>query len=539
MRGGEADHTLILLDGMELNSPTGGYDFAHLLVSEISRVEIIPGPQSVAHGGAGLAGTISLSTSDAAPISADSPAIQSASAAAEGGSFGSVLIRAAAALKNHKSRARLAAAFYASDNVDISPNDGREERDGYQNLTLHALYAHKMGGVLFQAAARHTQAKGDYDGTANGIPNDRLGGDSEYELRSTALRAQLRRDNHALAVSYLHRRDKNQDGMIRDITLNKIARATITAQSSWRMRRGDLSLRAGWELEEFQQTHNQNRREQTTRSFIAAEQSLAFRNALFTTFGLRYDRNSDFASSLTWRATAAWQIPVFMPLRLRAAYGTAVQNPSLYDLYGFNPSRFAFMPNPNLQPEKARGFEIGADLLPSPFSAIGVSYFETRLEKEITFNPQRGGPTIANATGGSERRGVEASLSWNMLSSLALQARYSFTSSKQPNGAQELRRPRHQIQASATWSPLRRLRLHVGAAYVSKQRDRVFLSEPPFARDVVLDGYALLHAKIACAFGAKTVVYLRAENLLDESYQHVAGYATRGIGVFAGVERRF
>ena len=510
------------------------------MLSEIERVEIIPGPQSAVHGGGGLAGIISLSTKT------DPTDAKRVSIAAEGGSFGSAFLRAKLAIhdETRRARAQIAASFYRTDNIDISPNDGREERDGYDNLTLQARLAHQTHGFAFRASARHLEAKGHYDGTHDGIPNDRLGGDGSYEIRSSLISAELRRQSHALSLSYLRRRDRNTETTNPEITLNKIARATVKAQSSWRVKRGSFAFLAGWELEEFQQIHNRGRREQARQSFFAAETSLVFGEKFFTTFGLRYEDNRAFASSLTWRGTALWRVsaPVLfgaMPLHIRAAYGTAVQNPSLYDLYGFNPGRFAFMPNPDLEPEKGRGFELGADFFPSRDLSFRITYFETILDREIVFNPQRDGPTLANADGESRRRGAELSFRWDPHEALSLQAHYGYVASRDSRGVTELRRPKHHFRAALGWRFFRGFRLHLGALYVSAQRDRIFLSAPPFLRDVSLGGYALFDVKLSADLGGRTFLYVRAENMLDESYEDVVGYATRGVGIFAGLERRF
>ena len=44
-RGGESDYSLVFIDGVQANAFGGGFDFAHVPVMNIERVEIVRGPQ--------------------------------------------------------------------------------------------------------------------------------------------------------------------------------------------------------------------------------------------------------------------------------------------------------------------------------------------------------------------------------------------------------------------------------------------------------------------------------------------------------------
>ncbi|NND67360.1 MAG: TonB-dependent receptor, partial [Halioglobus sp.] len=66
VRGGEANFTLVLLDGVPVNDPTnsrgGGFDFANLNSALIERVEVVRGPRSAVYGSDALAGVINIIT---------------------------------------------------------------------------------------------------------------------------------------------------------------------------------------------------------------------------------------------------------------------------------------------------------------------------------------------------------------------------------------------------------------------------------------------------------------------------------------------
>jgi vitamin B12 transporter len=66
LRGAEANHTLVLLDGVQLNDPTntrgGAFDLNGINIESIERIEIIRGAQSSVYGSDALAGVIHIIT---------------------------------------------------------------------------------------------------------------------------------------------------------------------------------------------------------------------------------------------------------------------------------------------------------------------------------------------------------------------------------------------------------------------------------------------------------------------------------------------
>ncbi|MCX6545442.1 MAG: TonB-dependent receptor [Acidobacteria bacterium] len=59
-RGGDSDYTLVLLDGVRLNSMGGGFDFGHLETAGLDQLEVVRGPQSAVFGADAIGGVIQL-----------------------------------------------------------------------------------------------------------------------------------------------------------------------------------------------------------------------------------------------------------------------------------------------------------------------------------------------------------------------------------------------------------------------------------------------------------------------------------------------
>ena len=68
LRGAESNHTLVLLDGVQLNDPTntrgGSVDLHHINIESVKRIEIIRGAQSAIYGSDALAGVIHIITKE-------------------------------------------------------------------------------------------------------------------------------------------------------------------------------------------------------------------------------------------------------------------------------------------------------------------------------------------------------------------------------------------------------------------------------------------------------------------------------------------
>ena len=105
IRGAETDHTLVLVDGVQINDPAapgGGFDFGNLLTGGISRIEVLRGPQSTLYGSQAIGGVVNI-------VTAEAGGTPGGSMQAEYGSLDSTRFRADVGGSSHRASARLAA----------------------------------------------------------------------------------------------------------------------------------------------------------------------------------------------------------------------------------------------------------------------------------------------------------------------------------------------------------------------------------------------------------------------------------------------
>ena len=124
VRGAEANHLLVLLDGVEIMDPTtdSGFNFGNLNLAGIHRLEYLPGAHSAIWGSDAVAGVLQLSSR---------PASRVRRLEAEGGSFDTRYARAQLADVQDGYYYNLSVADFNTDGTNIS-RAGNEE-DGHEN----------------------------------------------------------------------------------------------------------------------------------------------------------------------------------------------------------------------------------------------------------------------------------------------------------------------------------------------------------------------------------------------------------------------
>ena len=124
VRGGRADYTKVLIDGVPVNDPGGSYDFADMTADNVARVELVRGSQSAIYGSDAMTGVLQLFTHRG------STSVPELEFMGEGGSFAF-----------NRQFARVSGAnggFDYSASFTHLRTDGRDLNDDYQNRVASA-----------------------------------------------------------------------------------------------------------------------------------------------------------------------------------------------------------------------------------------------------------------------------------------------------------------------------------------------------------------------------------------------------------------
>jgi len=548
MRGSEANHTLVLIDGIEAGDPFNGgeLEFAHLLTGGLARVEVLRGPQSALWGSEAIGGVINVVTGPPRDVTG-----AWGDAWAEGGSFGTArgILQGGTSGPWGSTRASLS----YSDIRGISASTVQPERDGYDNVTASAFSDFAVSEDLtLSFAGRYVSATAEQDSQdfTFGSPTQGLVIDSDSERESERWYGRAAADLATLDGQWMHRVSAG----VTDSSNDSLSGGGVTFGSDGRKwdveyqtdvafsAAGDVahSVSALLEYEDLVYAYSdarggpENQRQSAHQWSAALEYRAAIAEQVFLSAALRRDDPNRFTSETTYRATAAWAI-AGTGVKLRASYGTGVAQPNFFELFGFNPN--FFVGNPDLQPEKSEGWDIGADYaFADGLGLASITYFDANLKNEIATDFSVFPFTVINRAGTSTRDGLELAVSVDALEELSLAASYTYTDAKDDFGVQEVRRPKHMGSLNVAYR-FARATVDVGLNYNGTMQDNEFIFATPETL-VTLDDYILGTLSASYRLTDRIEVTARAENLFDETYQDVFGFAAPGIGVYAGVRIR-
>ena len=158
-RGASSDKTLVLIDGVPMDDPSqpsGSFDFASLDLADVSRIEILSGPQGSLWGSEAIGGVIAFTTRE----------LDGLRAALEGGSYGTVHGDAAVGHAEDRWAGGISLSGYRSDGISkADARDGNPEKDGFWTYTAAANGRVKLGDlVTLDGRIRYNDSHVETDG---------------------------------------------------------------------------------------------------------------------------------------------------------------------------------------------------------------------------------------------------------------------------------------------------------------------------------------------------------------------------------------
>jgi len=533
IRGAEANHTLLFIEGIRANDPAAGNEprFELLNADLASRIEVVRGPQSALWGSEAIGGVVA--------VSGEAPGSGGTLAFVQGGSHATWRGAGRTTYGGADRGFSIGVAGQRSDGIDSF--DGTGDKDGYNNLGLRFAGRYRLSPVLLLGASGFAlKAKSEFDGfdPFTFLHADTLD-ETHNQLGAGRLFAELGDRERAYAIasaSLLGSSNRNElDGDFLNKT--EASRRTLGLEGGYRFGNHRLIAAAESEHERFEANDvafggftNQDR--SRNHQSLTVEWRGEGLGPVDAGLAIRQDIFSRFKDATSFRASV--KANVSSSFAIAANYGEGIAQPTFFDLYGFFPG--SFVGNAGLRPESSRGGDISLRYSGTPLGG-SVTYFRQRLKDEIAtvFLPDFTS-TAVNANGKSKRQGMELEMYYRPFDAFRLTATYAWLDASEPDVAggqvREPRRPRHSGSIAVDGS---RGRLTYGAAiaYTGERSDTNFDVFP--AAVVRFRPYWLASARLAYRLTDQLEAHLRVANAFDDRYQDVVGYRTEGRTIHAGL----
>lgn len=557
LRGAESDQTLVLIDGVEVNSPTlGSFDFSNLTTENIERIEILRGSGGTLYGSQAVGGVINI-------ITKKGEGTPTASVSAEGGN-GSTHREVFTFSGAHGILGFSGAAAY------LDSEGFRPFNDGYRNFSTNLrLDVTPLPQGSLRSFFRYTAAEIGLFNNKNflGIPdaNARQKSDfilwkSEWEhLLTDAL-------SYRVAGSYVKDNLRFFDEPDRfdpdNFTIShfpvELTTAEFQANYDWRTfstttfgfefeeRVADVRSNSNFGSSAFDESRNNF-------AYYLQEQLRFLNERLFLVGGFRLDDNEDFGTEIS----PSWSLAYVVPqtgTKLKGGFAEGFRAPNFNELF------FPGFGNPDVGPELSSEWTAGFEqFLWSERFSLEVIYFTRRVKDQIEgvlVDPERFRFQTENV-GRVDIQGVEVIPVLRLLPGLTLSGNFTFLDvdlkgtcpfdfTADPKDDCLLRRPSQKGSVMVNYARQGLggtddlLNLNVNLQVVGDRDDvdprRGFRTNPMYARTDVAVSYTLPSGFFSFS---RFTVYGKIENLFDRNYQEILGFRAPPLNYLIGVRVTF
>jgi vitamin B12 transporter len=548
VRGAEANHVLVLVDGVRANDPATGDEFRweYLSAGNIERIEVVRGPQSSLWGSDAVAAVVHIITRS--DVSASGGDIY-----AERGSFNTRNAGLNGAYGGDRWVLRGGIESLRTDGSNASRTGSEKDGADLTTASLSANFA-ATNALSLSIGLRSVDAYSQFDAVdyfVTGLPAD---GDVATDVQNLYAQAGAVFAPHGSRVSQqfnVRHFESDNRNLVAGAQDSSTAsdRNTLAYQADIGIGENRLSLAVEREETRFEQSGavdfgDPNQLQKMTVSSVIAEFQGLSTERLTWIVSMRADDNSDFANAYNGRVSIAYELGD--TTTLRSSIGSGQKNPTFIERFGYFPSQF--VGNPALKPERSVSYDVGFDQsLADDKLQLQVSLFQQDLTDEINgfvFDPVSFLSTAENMDGKSKRSGIELAARWTASEALGFGAHYTYTDSTEQdsvgNNVSELRRPRHAGGFSVDYrSANERFGATLSADYGGTRLDIFYPPWPEPSEIVTLRDYWLLDLAARYQVTPSVALFAHGSNLLDEDYEQVYGYRTPGRTGYLGVRVTF
>lgn len=533
VRGGRNKHTLVLIDGVPLNDPSGinaGYDLRYLPLSQIESIEVLKGGLSTLYGTGAMAGVIN--------IKLKSPGSKPLSGTVDAGasSYETFHQNIQAGGTNNDWSYLLMAGNVQSEGfsaaLDTDPS-ATFDKDGFsrQNVMFKAGHqvSQRFGLNVFGAWEKF---RADYDAYEFTDAPDvqrfrqyRFGFNSKLSYDKGELEGKMAYNVNERTFESSFPAD--YDGRNLQVEIVQRHRFSSLVQGLFGLNYQHLAF------DEKGAVLGDTARMSMFDPY--ASLLLDFPSGLNVHAGVRLNTHSVYGSKVVYNLNPSFLFnqQKFWSFKLIASLSSSYITPSVYQLY-------SIFGNKDLLPEEAVNLEAGFSVYGGEKWQFDVVWFRRNESDPIDFVSHF--DEEGNYIGGfyenlaSERTvdGMEASVRYRAGALLSVSAHYAHNDTDTPESFYRI--PRNKWGATLNIHPAKAAAVVVKYSYTG---DRTTFDFNSFS-EITLDNYQLVDVFASYGFMAETLtLYGAVNNVFDEDFIGVFGYTTRGRNYSIGLRYSF
>lgn len=525
IRGAESRHTLVLIDGIRVNSPTtGGFDFADLNVNDIERIEIIRSPLSTLYGSDAIGGVIQIFTKKAHT--------SSGSMSFESGSYDTEREDVSTSLKKERYDLNITASHLKTEG--FSASKAGNEKDGYKNTTVASHFGMTAGATgRLDLTANLTESRTDLDGFNVDDPNYQQ--QRQWTLLGLSYNSGITGGwSQRLSLSSSDEEFVYSDD---DTPWNRGRFNTVVKTAEWQNNihssdGNELTFGYEWQQQQGDIQGGYNKRSSNNAVYIQDQRGL--KSPLQVLAGLRWDNSSIYESAFTYR-TGVSHTPSD-GIKWYAQYGTGFKGPNLNDL--FWPEDLFSMGNPNLKPEKSKGWEVGTEQIISGTMSVSLSYYNNMYDDMIQWIPNASLKYQPQNRRNASSNGVETNIVWQPSQLIRIDGNYSYNDTEDSESHFYLqRRPLNKYGIVLLVNPAGVMRMNINIYHSGRRvewADADFDGKPD--KQNMMSAYTKVDMGGSYNISTTMEIFFRIENLFNVKYEEAIGYNTAGFSSYGGVK---